>query len=56
MSVAHHEKVEHATFFVPLVAVPNSGEGKIAAQTCTSLNFRSAALAVVCVGASDQSM
>jgi hypothetical protein len=36
--------------------LPNSGEGKIAAQPCTFLNFRSAALAVVCVGASDHKM
>src|SRR5215471_3675209 len=43
-----------AVVVVPLVAVPNSGQGKIAAQTCTSLNFRSAALAVFCAGASDQ--
>ena len=40
--------------YIRLLAVPNSGDGKIATQTCTFLNFRSAAHAVVCVGASDQ--
>jgi hypothetical protein len=39
---------------IRLLAVPNSGDGKTAAQTCTFLNFRSAGHAVVCVGASDQ--